>query len=86
MWVVFWLVASKRNESIIAILLNPAFFKVIAVVGIIAATAVLALAGRLPSNLTAAILSGVAGYVLGSTARGSTGGGDREGGKSFEDA
>lgn len=83
MWVVFWLVASRRNESIIDILLSPGFFKVIAVMGIIAATAVLALAGRLPSNLTAAILSGVAGYVLGSTVRGSAGGSDSGGGKSL---
>jgi tetrahydromethanopterin S-methyltransferase subunit C len=33
--------------------------------GVIAATVVLSLAGRLEGNLTAAILSGIVGYVLG---------------------
>ena len=33
--------------------------------GVIAATVVLSLAGRLEGNLTGAILSGIVGYVLG---------------------
>jgi hypothetical protein len=47
------------------ILRSPSFFKTVTVMGVIAATVVLSLAGRLEGNITGAILSGIAGYVLG---------------------
>ena len=65
MWAVFWLAVVKRGEGIQAILVSPAFFRTVAVMGVIAATVVLSLAGRLEGNITGAILSGVVGYVLG---------------------
>lgn len=71
MWLIFWWIAFKRNESVTDIVTGAGFFRVVAVMGVVAATAVLALDGRLESNLTAAILSGIVGYVLGSTARSS---------------
>lgn len=66
MWVAFWFVVYKQDkESVSAVLLKPAFFRVVAVVGVVAAAAVLTLAGRLESTVTGAILSGTIGFVLG---------------------
>lgn len=65
MWIAFWILVYLKKESIQEILLSPAFFKAVAVIGVVAATAVLALAQRLEPNLTGAILSGTIGYVLG---------------------
>jgi hypothetical protein len=65
MWVIFWGAAVLSKERIIDILSNPAFFRTVTVMGVIAATAVLSLAGKLDGNVTGAILSGIAGYVLG---------------------
>ena len=65
MWVIFWGAAILSKERIIDILSNPAFFRTVTVMGVIAATAVLSLAGKLDGNVTGAILSGIAGYVLG---------------------
>jgi hypothetical protein len=66
MWAIFWFAVWSKKESISQILLSPSFFKIVAVMGVIAATVVLSLAGRLDGNLTGAILSGIVGYVLGS--------------------
>jgi len=66
MWAAFWFVVWRRGESIIEILTKPEFFKVVTVMGVIAATVVLSLANKIQGSLTAAILSGIAGYVLGS--------------------
>ena len=68
MWAVFWRAAAKQQESIRGILLSAAFFRTVTVMGVIAATVVLSLAGRLGGNMTGAILSGIAGYVLGQSA------------------
>jgi|ERR1700694_279134 len=65
MWIAFWILVYLKKESIQEILLSPAFFKTVAVIGVVAATAVLSLAQRLEPNLTGAILSGTIGYVLG---------------------
>ena len=67
-WIAFWLAVSCSHESISGILLNPGFFKTVTVMGVIAATVVLSLADRIEGQLTAAILSGIVGYVLGSAA------------------
>ena len=67
MWAVFWLAVWLRKESISDILTKPEFFLVVTVMGIIAATVVLSLANRIDGDLTAAILSGIVGYVLGSS-------------------
>lgn len=64
MWAVFWWRAG-RSASIYGILQSPGFFRTVAVMGVIAATVVLSLAGRLEGNITGAILSGIVGYVLG---------------------
>jgi hypothetical protein len=64
-WTVFWWAASRQGVSISGILASPGFFRTVTVMGVIATTAVLSLAGRLDSNLTGAILSGIVGYVLG---------------------
>ena len=68
MWAVFWIAVWRRNESVTEILTKPEFFKVVTVMGVIAATVVLSLADRIKGELTAAILSGIVGYVLGSVA------------------
>ncbi len=65
MWGIFWVAVHRRNESITEILMSPTFFRVVTVMGVIAASVVLSLAGRLEGNLTGAILSGIVGYVLG---------------------
>lgn len=65
MWGVFWMAVIRAKESVVGVLLNPSFFRVVTIMGIVAATAVLSLAGRLDGNITGAILSGIAGYVLG---------------------
>lgn len=65
MWWSFWNAVSKTDESIIEILKSPSFFKVVAVMGVIASTVVLGLSGHLEGQITGPILSGIAGYVLG---------------------
>ena len=65
MWSIFWLAVTRSNEKILDILTSPSFFKIVAVMGVIAATVVLSLADRLEGNITGAILSGIVGYVLG---------------------
>ncbi|MGY8870552.1 MAG: hypothetical protein ACKVJE_08940 [Pseudomonadales bacterium] len=65
MWGMFWNAVAKSDEKIMDILKSSSFFKAITVIGVIAATVVLSLAGRLDGNITGAILSGIAGYVLG---------------------
>jgi hypothetical protein len=65
MWGIFWVSVIKSKESIHEILLAPEFFRIVTVMGVIAATAVLSLAGRIEGNVTGAILSGIVGYVLG---------------------
>jgi hypothetical protein len=65
MWVVFWFAVTKARESVHGVLMSVGFFRAIAVMGVVAATVVLSLAGRLEGNATGAILSGIVGYVLG---------------------
>jgi polyferredoxin len=64
MWAVFWWRVGSQT-GIYDILQSSGFFRTIAVMGVIAATVVLSLAGRLEGNITGAILSGIVGYVLG---------------------
>jgi hypothetical protein len=68
MWTVFWRAVTQAKESVREILLSSGFFRTVAVMGVIAATVVLSLAGRLEGNITGAILSGIVGYVLGQLA------------------
>ena len=65
MWVIFWFAIVRAKESVHDVLLSPGFFRTVTVMGVIAATVVLSLAGRLDGNVTGAILSGIVGYVLG---------------------
>ena len=65
MWLVFWLSVARSKESVHEILASPGFFRTVTVMGVVAATVVLSLAGRLEGNITGAILSGIVGYVLG---------------------
>jgi len=65
MWWSFWRQVSKSNESALDILKNPSTFKIVAVMGVVAATVVLSLADKLEGQITGAILSGIVGYVLG---------------------
>ena len=65
-WGVFWLIVWLQDEKITAVLSNPAFFQVVTVMGVIAAAVVLSLSDKLKGELTASILSGIVGYVLGS--------------------
>ena len=69
MWTAFWFAVVRRQESVRDILLSSSFFRTVAVMGVIAATVVLALAGRLEGNIAGAILSGIVGYVLGQISR-----------------
>lgn len=73
MWTIFWFAVKRSGENIMDILTSPAFFKTVAVMGVIAATVVLSLAGRLEGNITGAILSGIVGYVLGQLSQHETG-------------
>jgi hypothetical protein len=68
-WIAFWRAVSKQNEKVMEILSNPAFFQVVTVMGVIAATVVLSLCDKLKGELTVSILSGIVGYVLGSLTR-----------------
>jgi len=68
-WAAFWWSVTKQGTSIQEVLASAAFFRTVTVMGIIAATAVLSLAGKLEGNFTGAILSGIAGYVLGQMAK-----------------
>ena len=61
----FWFAVIRSKESVRGVLLSSGFFRTVAVMGVIAATVVLSLAGRLEGNATGAILSGIVGYVLG---------------------
>jgi hypothetical protein len=65
MWVKFWGAVAASNESILDILKSASFFKVVTVMGVIASTVILSLAGKLEGNMTGAILSGIVGYALG---------------------
>ena len=65
MWAVFWSAIVRAKESVHEVLLSAGFFRTVTVMGVIAATVVLSLAGRLEGNITGAILSGIVGYVLG---------------------
>lgn len=65
MWAVFWFAAARSSQTVKDILSLPAFFETVAVIGVIAASVVLSLAGRLEGHITGAILSGIVGYVLG---------------------
>ena len=56
MWFGFWVAVIWQKEKVSEVLFNPAFFKTVAVVGVIAATAVLSLAQRLEENFTARFL------------------------------
>ena len=67
-WVVFWISVVRTGESIPQILASAGFFRTVTVMGIVAAAAVLSLANRIDGNVTAAILSGIVGYVLGQLA------------------
>jgi divalent metal cation (Fe/Co/Zn/Cd) transporter len=67
MWAVFWFAIIRRQESVRDVLLSPAFFRTVTVMGVIAATVVLSLAGRLADNIAGTMLSGIVGYVLGRT-------------------
>jgi uncharacterized membrane protein len=64
MWLGFWYAVSKSKESIIEVLGNPNFFKVVVVMGVIATTAVLSLLDKLDGKMSATIISGIVGYVL----------------------
>jgi hypothetical protein len=64
MWGFFWW-KIPSNVSVAEILQSAGFFRTVAVMGVIAATVVLSLAGRLEGPITGAILSGIVGYVLG---------------------
>jgi hypothetical protein len=64
-WGIFWQAIIRAKESVHDVLISPGFFRTVTVMGIIAATVVLSLAGRLDGNITGAILSGIAGFVLG---------------------
>lgn len=68
MWCVFWFVMLRTKEKVVDVLLNPAFFRTVTVMGVIAATSVLSLAGRMEADITGAVLSGIVGYVLGQIA------------------
>lgn len=63
MWGVFWW--RVPQEKAYEVLLEPAFFRTVSVMGVISAAVVLSLAGRLDGHITGAILSGIVGYVLG---------------------
>jgi hypothetical protein len=70
MWLAFWIAVSFRHkqESVHEILQSAGFFRTVTVMGVIAATVVLSLAGKVDGNITGAILSGIVGYVLGQLA------------------
>lgn len=68
-WAAFWWAVARQGAGIQDVLASAAFFRTVTVMGIIATTAVLSLAGKLEGSVTAAILTGIAGYVLGQLSR-----------------
>jgi uncharacterized membrane protein len=64
-WTVFWWVVVWQKESVSEVLQSAAFFRTVTVMGVVAATVVLSLAGRMEGNVVGAILGGIVGYVLG---------------------
>jgi hypothetical protein len=54
MWGAFWWAVTQRGESVRGILASPGFFRTVVVMGVVAATTVLCLAGHLESNLAGA--------------------------------
>lgn len=74
MWWIFWSAIVKAKESVHDILMSPSFFRVVTVMGVIAATVVLSLAGKMEGSMTGAILSGIVGYVLGHISTAQSGG------------
>lgn len=67
LWTVFWATILLRKTEVERALLLPGFLQTSTVFGIVAATTVLALAEVLEGQVVATILSGIAGYVLGTT-------------------
>lgn len=67
-WSVFWWAIVRHGENIHDVLASAGFFRTVTVMGVIAATVVLSLSGKLEGNFTGAILSGIVGYVLGQLA------------------
>lgn len=65
MWGIFWFFVWKSKESITYIIQSPFVFKIIVVMGVISATAVFTLTGKLSGDIAGAIISGIVGYVLG---------------------
>lgn len=65
MWMAFWYSSGKAGEKPSEVLNNPAFFRTVVVIGVIAAVTVLSLAGRIEGNISGSVLSGIVGYVLG---------------------
>jgi len=59
MWLVFWVAVVRSGGNVAQVLLSPAFFRTCTVMGIVAATVVLSLSGKLEGQITAAILSGI---------------------------
>ena len=64
-WAAFWWVVAWQKESVSEVLQSAAFFRTVTVMGVVAATVVLSLAGRMEGNVVGAILGGIVGYVLG---------------------
>ena len=67
MWWCFWKAAASKDNNVLTTIQNSAFLKTVTVIGVIAATVILTLVDKLGGDIAGAILSGVAGYVLGNT-------------------
>ncbi len=70
-WVMFFFVLIKNRENVRDLLTGSSFLQNLTVIGVVITTGLLALVGVLSGELAATLLSGVVGYVLGSSPRGS---------------
>jgi len=69
-WLMFFFVVLKNKENVRDLLTGSSFLQNLTVIGVVISTGLLAIVGVLKGELAATLLSGVVGYVLGSTARG----------------
>lgn len=69
-WFILFFTVNKSKEKVQDLLTGNSFLQNLKVIGIVITTGFLAITGILKGELTDTLLSGVVGYVLGSTRKG----------------
>ncbi|MDP8313529.1 MAG: hypothetical protein RAP70_00440 [Candidatus Celaenobacter antarcticus] len=66
-WITFFIILSRNKEKIKDILSGSGFIQNLTVIGVVIIVGCLAIGGIFSGELCAAILSGISGYILGSS-------------------